>query len=58
MPVSSSSSSRELRLSELCSSRRSAASISAWDFTDTYSPAAMDSAPATRPARPEVRMAA
>ncbi len=37
--------------------RRSAASVSACDRTDTYSPAAIDSAPATSPATPEVRMA-
>lgn len=37
--------------------RRSAASISDCDRTETYSPAAIDSAPATRPARPEVSTA-
>src|SRR4029434_2677405 len=39
-----------------CSSVRSrassASSVSAWDWTDTYSPAAIDIAPATRPATP------
>ncbi|KAG1530395.1 hypothetical protein G6F50_017344 [Rhizopus delemar] len=37
--------------------RRSAASVSACERTETYSPAAMDSAPATSPANPDVKMA-
>jgi hypothetical protein len=38
--------------SSACSCRRSARSVSAWACTDTYSPAAIDMAPATRPATP------
>ena len=44
----------ELALRELASSARSRArsarSVSAWELTETYSPAAIESAPATRPA--------
>src|SRR3954469_2377880 len=36
----------------------SACSASRCELTETYSPAAMDSAPATRPAMPAVRIAA
>src|SRR4249919_4053902 len=36
----------------------SARSVSAWDCTDTYSPAAIDIAPAARPATPAVSTAA
>src|SRR5690606_9023512 len=36
---------------------RSAASLSAWEDTDTYSPAAIDSAPPTSPANPAVSTA-
>src|SRR4051812_49946205 len=35
----------------------SARSASRWELTDTYSPAAIDSAPATSPAMPAVRIA-
>ncbi|KAG1241987.1 hypothetical protein G6F46_015450 [Rhizopus delemar] len=57
MSISSASSSSELRFSDRCSMRRSAASVSACERTETYSPAAMDSAPATSPANPDVKMA-
>src|SRR5437764_40396 len=36
----------------------SAASVSACEWTETYSPAAIDIAPATRPATPVIRMLA
>src|SRR5512143_88617 len=38
--------------SSCCSRARSARSVSAWELTETYSPAAMDMAPATSPATP------
>src|SRR5579872_3237441 len=41
--------------SSSCSSFRSAASVSAWERTETYSPAAMDIAPATSAAAPATR---
>ena len=44
-------------LSSCSSSRRSAASESRCELTDTYSPAAIDSAPATSPAIPAVTIA-
>jgi hypothetical protein len=34
-----------------------ASSVSRWELTDTYSPAAMDRDPATSPARPASRVA-
>ncbi len=37
--------------------RRSASSVSRWEATETYSPAAIDMAPATSPAMPAVRTA-
>ncbi|CAN1722090.1 protein of unknown function [Hyphomicrobium sp. 1Nfss2.1] len=52
MPVSSSSSLRGQSFSSLLSRARSALSVSAWELTDTYSPAAIDMAPATAPAIP------
>src|SRR3954471_11041448 len=36
----------------------SARSVSRWELTDTYSPAAIERAPATRPAMPAVTIAA
>ena len=48
-PSSSTSSSRFSR-------SNSAVSVSACEITETYSPAAMDIAPATRPANPAIRM--
>ena len=37
---------------------RSACSVSAWELTETYSPAAIDIDPATSPATPATRMSA
>jgi len=42
-------------LSSVRSSSSSACSVSACEWTDTYSPAAIDIAPATRPATPRPR---
>src|SRR4051812_14978007 len=57
MPASSRSSPLGSARSSRCSSRRSASSVSRWELTETYSPAAIDSAPATRPAMPAVTIA-
>lgn len=43
--------------SSAVSRARSAFSVSDWELTETYSPAAMDKAPATSPAPPAIRTA-
>src|SRR5262245_30137605 len=56
MLVSSSSSPIGSVVSSVRSRSRSARSVSACELTETYSPAAIDNAPATRPATPASRM--
>ena len=55
--ASSSFSSSTFSASDFLSSSRPAFSVSDCELADTYSPAAMDIAPATNPARPDRRMA-
>src|SRR6185437_12174316 len=54
MSASSSSSKAGLSLNSLRSRGRSARSVSDCELTDTYSPAAIDMAPATNPATPAI----
>ena len=56
MRVSSSSSASGVSLSSRVSRAMSACSASVCELTATYSPAAMDIAPATRPARPAIKI--
>lgn len=56
IPVSSSSSSSGISRSSVRSFSSSACSVSRWVLTDTYSPVAMLSAPATSPATPATTM--
>src|SRR4249919_797846 len=57
MSESSSSSKAGLSLNSLRSRARSARSVSDCELTDTYSPAAIDMAPATSPATPAISTA-
>jgi hypothetical protein len=57
MPTSSSRSLSGIVASSFSSRIRSAFSVSACELTDTYSPAAIDIAPATSAAIPVMRMA-
>src|SRR5580765_3097500 len=56
MPASSACSRAGIVASSCRSRSRSACSVSACELTDTYSPAAIDSAPATSPAKAATRM--